>query len=180
MIHAITVTPDTALEDLRKLYRKKLMTGGAVLRLAPDLCADDLELMFERFSTDAGPNNLQTEVLEQIARHEACGPWLAEKLSSLNLPRVSDALRARRLLPLEDGAARREVIAAECSKLEQMSSDDLRRYFLRHIGEDDDALTGRLALCRCQNLPTDLSYLLERDSDSTVRFHARYQAEISR
>ena len=68
MIHVFTVNQTTEPEDLLKVVRKHLMTGGAVVRLEPGLSADDLLAIYDRYSPRAEPNSLAAQVLVQLAQ----------------------------------------------------------------------------------------------------------------
>lgn len=50
MIHLIEVTAETTPEGLKKLSRKKAMTGGFELQLARHLSGEQLRELVERFS----------------------------------------------------------------------------------------------------------------------------------
>ncbi|MCB0344828.1 MAG: hypothetical protein KDD66_06915 [Bdellovibrionales bacterium] len=98
MIHKIFVNQETDPAALKKLYRKKLMTGGAVIRLESGIELPQLCELYEKFCESASQTNLQTEVLEQIACHPDCSRELAGKLESLGLRRVSKVLAERELV----------------------------------------------------------------------------------
>lgn len=95
MIHRIEVTSETDPAELKKLFRKKLMTGGAVIRLAQDVAAEDLRVIFTRFSPGAAPENLNSLVLAEIARAPQTDADLRRELSALALPNVQRALAGR-------------------------------------------------------------------------------------
>lgn len=98
MIHKIFVDPETELSALKKLYRKRLMTGGAVIRLEEGLAENELKQLFDRFKLGAEENNLQTEVLEQIALHPKCSTDLLEQLQALGLSRIDKHIHSREQL----------------------------------------------------------------------------------
>lgn len=68
MIHTLFVSATTEPEALQKEFRKKLMTGGAIIRLEKGLSDDDLKLIAERFSPLVQPYNLAALVLEEVTR----------------------------------------------------------------------------------------------------------------
>ncbi len=68
MIHTIEINENSQIPELKKLFRKKLMTGGAVVRLAPGLDAKMYSVLFERFKEGAEPNSLQELVLRELVK----------------------------------------------------------------------------------------------------------------
>ena len=52
MIHILEISPKLEIEQLKKLSRRYAMTGGYELSLEQGLSADDLELLFERYSVE--------------------------------------------------------------------------------------------------------------------------------
>lgn len=95
MIHTLLVSPETEPAELKKEMRKKLMTGGAVIRLAPELSTQELEMICEKFKPEAERFSLAAEVLVQAAKHTALGETKRLELRELNLPELSRALDAR-------------------------------------------------------------------------------------
>ena len=93
MIHRISVGPETVVADLKKLVRKKLMTGGAVVRLDDAAKPEELRQILEIFTPGAEPHGIQAEVLAEIARHPACTPELEQSLRGLGLPGVDRMLQ---------------------------------------------------------------------------------------
>lgn len=95
MIHTIEVDASTEIAALKKLARKKLMTGGAVIRLSPSLSTEEQNLVFDKFHTDATEYNLAGQVLVQLATKPDVEQALLERLSSLGLRVVDRALSQR-------------------------------------------------------------------------------------
>ncbi len=85
MIHRILVGPETEISPLKKLFRQKLMTGGAVVRLRDGLNSNDLECMVDAFSEGVTPNGVQAAVLGEIARHPAATDSIRGSIAQLNL-----------------------------------------------------------------------------------------------
>ena len=94
MIHTIEISDQTAVAPLKKLFRKKLMTGGAVLRLKADLSPEQLEHIFSAFSEGATEHNVQGMVLRELAKEQTLSQGLTEKLSALKLQAVSRELQS--------------------------------------------------------------------------------------
>jgi hypothetical protein len=94
MIHRILVGPDTRVDELKKLVRKRLMTGGAVLRIAEDVTAGDLRAIVAEFAPGAESHGVQAAVLAEAARHPALPLELAALLRALGLPEVERAFLA--------------------------------------------------------------------------------------
>ena len=88
MIHTLFVTPETEPEALRKLSRKKLMTGGAVVRLAPELGKEALHAIWAKFQPEAERFSLAAQVLTELAKHPELDEALNRNLRATNLPEV--------------------------------------------------------------------------------------------
>lgn len=91
MIHKILVEKSTDVDGLKKLVRKKLMTGGAVVRISAATSLEDLHSIVDVFAAGAEPNGVQDEVLAEVLRHPAATPELQERLLSFGLPAVMRA-----------------------------------------------------------------------------------------
>lgn len=96
MIHTICVDEATELKSLKKEFRKCLMTGGAVVRLKPDLSTEQISQMIEMFSPGAEPHSLQCMVLEEIARAPQTNEHQLAQLKSLGLPQLTAVLDSRK------------------------------------------------------------------------------------
>ncbi len=95
MIHTIVIDAETELEPLKKLFRKKLMTGGAVFRLASELTDAELETIYSRFSSPQTQHDVSSMVLEELAGYKNTPEALLEKLSALKISPVNRALEKR-------------------------------------------------------------------------------------
>ena len=178
MIRTFEVGPSTSPTALRKEFRKLLMTGGGIVRLAAGLSEQDLRTIFDSFSPDAVGHNLSAMVLEQVAA-QAKDPNILALLRDCGLARVHGALWQRFDLPADfrshlpsaaqDGAL---AIAHLAGELADYSAHELRLFFQQHLGEADVAVEARLALCRVQ-APRDILWLLSRDANREVRYAAR-------
>ncbi len=93
MIHTIHVQPETTPEELKKLFRKKLMTGGAVIRLAAEVDDRAIEKIFETFKEGAEPENIRWMVLTEIAKRPGLSGELREKLEAAGISAKSDLRR---------------------------------------------------------------------------------------
>lgn len=96
MIHTVHVDPSTTLLALKKEFRKKLMTGGAVLRIAEGLSADEQEQILSTFIDAAEPNNIAELVLRAFAEAEDTSTPVLERLRRLENISVKRALDKRR------------------------------------------------------------------------------------
>ena len=88
MIHKILINEKTDLKELKKLFRKKLMTGGAVIRLEEGLNESQLISIYETFSIETEPNNVQSMVLRELAKESALPRQIRTKLLSEKDPKV--------------------------------------------------------------------------------------------
>lgn len=178
MIHILEITSESNPDELRKLFRKKLMTGGGVIRIAPGVTAEQEALIFDRFVADAAGHNLSASVLEQLAT-QVHSLELLFKLCDTEIPQVVSALRKRTDLPGEvrsrlksDRTNAQRAIQEIALELSNYSDHELRLFFQRHLGEEEGAIEARLALCRVDS-PRDLFWLMSRDANREVRFAAR-------
>ena len=79
MIHTIEVDADTDPEFLKKQFRKKLMTGGAVIRLKKGLSLLECERVVKKFLEFAAPHNFATMVIKEVlAMHRLSDEYLQE------------------------------------------------------------------------------------------------------
>ena len=169
MIHVVEVDAEISPDELRKIFRKKLMTGGAVLRLRDGLGANDLEKIYARFVDEALENNLAGLVLAELARAAVLPTALRENLTACGLQIVRQALAER-----ADASLDAESILQQKTRLVlQLAPEKLHDFFQAHLGSSAEAVAGRLALCNHPELPDDLALLLTRDSESRVRFRMR-------
>lgn len=66
MIHTIFIDENSEINGLKKEFRKKLMTGGAVIRLKPGLSEEQKNLVRNNFMPHAEPNNIAEMVLKEL------------------------------------------------------------------------------------------------------------------
>lgn len=92
MIHTLFVSPETTFEGLKKDFRKKLMTGGAIVRLLEGLEGEDLRIICERFLPESKRHSLAAMVLEQVALNKKLPFDLKTTLLKTDLPEVKEAL----------------------------------------------------------------------------------------
>jgi len=92
MIHTLEIDCESEPQGLRKLFRKKLMTGGAVVRLKADLSPDEREQIFQTFAPDAKEHSLDAMVLTELAKSCGVEDGLYPKLEETRLVSVTRAL----------------------------------------------------------------------------------------
>ena len=95
MIHRVCLEKGSELGALKKLFRKKLMTGGAVFELAEGLGEEGQLELIERFSGEAREYNLAGLALETIAKQGEDSELVVERLRGLGLRRVERAIIKR-------------------------------------------------------------------------------------
>ncbi len=164
MIHTIEIDGSTELEPLRKEFRKKLMTGGGVIRIRAGLEASELQQLCDRFvasgvvsTGDEKPQGVRALVGQELLRQE-------------NLPEAArQVIIAHGIIP--DTRARDTSLERSISLLDDQS---LRCFFLGALGEGDECVSHRRALAKCSHLPADLMFFLGRDPDRSVRFQLKF------
>lgn len=85
MIHTVYVDANTDVNALKKVFRKKLMTGGAVIRLADGLNEEQMWQIFHQFAADAVSHNVCSMVLRELAESPQTPPELLERLHAMGL-----------------------------------------------------------------------------------------------
>ena len=159
MIHTIEIDGSAELEPLRKEFRKKLMTGGGVIRIRAGLVASELQLLCDRFiaSSEDRAQGVRALVGQELLRQE-------------NLPEAAkQVIIAHGIIP--DTRARDTSLERSISVLDDQS---LRCFFLGALGEGDEGVSHRRALAKCSHLPADLMFFLGRDPDRSVRFQLKF------
>ncbi len=183
MIHTLLVDAETTLPELKKLFRKKLMTGGGVIRLRPELTEAEHDKIFEHFSVDADAENIQGLVLTELAREPHLGTKLTQQLVATDNRTVDCALYERGDL----GEETRAILANRLPKtfIERMNLTlltkrlaglgqlELQEWLTTHQGEEAEAVLARRALARVRPLPESLLQDLLQDRDPVVRFDAK-------
>ena len=188
MIHKISVAPDTERKALLKEMRKRLMTGGAVIRLEserkwPQI---DQQQLLETYASSATVGSVDELVLEQLAQLPTLAASVREALSRLSLPLVNTQLLLRsdltdserssllkQLSPRKRGPVLEQHIIQNLLK---MDTQETRLFLQENLGAGNDKVLARIALCdsgKTKELPTDVLYLLQRDPSQDVRFAAR-------
>ena len=153
MIHTITIQVDTELTALKKDVRKKLMTGGAVVRLADSLSTEEIGILAERYIAEYQPNAISEMVLCEIARDTRASPEIAQKLAEIPSASIQTLLKANPVLQNRDTT----------TTVTPMTAAQIRRAFMDHLGDDEAQVQFRAALGSHPNLPDDVRYLLRRD-----------------
>ena len=93
MIHTIAVAPGLTPEELKKLLRKKLMTGGAVVRLRPGLSEAQKHELFDVFAPVAERYSAAALVLRALAQDPTREESLTRKLEQVAVPEVARDLK---------------------------------------------------------------------------------------
>jgi hypothetical protein len=99
MIHEIEIDRESEPVSLKKLFRKKLMTGGAVFRLKPSLSDSEIAALFTLFSGEAQPHNMCSMVLVELAKSGRLNSEQFESLQKLGLANVERQLRREKPFP---------------------------------------------------------------------------------
>ncbi len=95
MIHTIEVTKELSHEELKKELRKKLMTGGAVIRIAPGATDEELMIILDRYLPVAEPYSAAAQVLRAIAQRDSLPVEIEKKLLNSGLAEVLKDLESR-------------------------------------------------------------------------------------
>lgn len=184
-INRLPVNEETEIKALKKEFRKKLMTGGAVLEMHPELSLEKQNRLLDDATAEAGEPGISRLLLVAFAEQKDLSPCLAQKLSALNIKDIDRALfrRPGLLKELRAELLKKEHIRSiERSFLEESlvstfsstpSESILRKYFVENIGSEPASQAKRLALLSLENLPKDLVFLMQRDPDKRIRFEAR-------
>lgn len=197
MINALDIKADSTPDSLLKGFRKKLMTGGATVKLAEGLSPDEVIKLYGRFSEGLveGEHGLRALVLAEIAKHEQIPSAIRSRIVESNEPEVIDALFERiDLQPEEEQKLLRKVplerrsyflLTAQVKRLNRLSVAELEAFYQNHspnkpLARDESGeleaeidVQARLALCRRGGLDPELRRKLERDIDPRVRFAVR-------
>lgn len=89
MIHVLEIDENSEPVAVKKAFRKKLMTGGGVVRLKAGLSEDQLAHLVEVFSAGVVANGVQAMVLREVAKVSNLSSELRGRLQSLDLKEVS-------------------------------------------------------------------------------------------
>ena len=95
MIHRVEITPELSVAELKKVFRKRLMTGGAVVRLAESVQPEHYSELIARFGDGAVENGVQSLVLVELAECDALSEEQQLALAKLGLKNVSRSLSER-------------------------------------------------------------------------------------
>lgn len=155
MIELIEIDENTDPAQLKKLYRKKAMTGGGYLELKAGLGEEQLHLIFLRFLPEISSGNLAEQVLSLLARAAPAGGNLRRELAAIGNSAVARALE-QTALP-----------AAETDP------EQLRRIYFSSCGPDKQSVAARLELALSRHTPADIRARLAEDQRPEIRFHAR-------
>jgi len=66
MIHTLYIEPGDKFLEVKKQFRKFLMTGGGVIRLREDLKEEELSCIECEFLRYVEPNGVAEEVIKQV------------------------------------------------------------------------------------------------------------------
>jgi hypothetical protein len=101
MIHTLSLDADLDLDALKKEFRKKLMTGGAVIRIPADISEPEIERIFlkvEEKIGDSAPkkNSIVEEVLKELAKHPSTSESVIRRIALYeDLPSIKRELAKR-------------------------------------------------------------------------------------
>ncbi len=73
MIHTLFIEPGDTFLEIKKKFRKCLMTGGGVLRLREGLNLSELEGIEKEFVPHIEPNGIAEEVVKQFRKRRENG-----------------------------------------------------------------------------------------------------------
>ena len=68
MIHRVEIDETTSFEALKKEFRKKLMTGGAVVRIKPGLNEAQLAQIRAEFAPHCKSFGIADEVIKELSK----------------------------------------------------------------------------------------------------------------
>jgi hypothetical protein len=166
MIETIEIDGSAEPAGLRKLFRKKAMTGGGFIRLKPGITADECQTLFRAFLPELLRHSLAERVFVALAEAKETPEELLEQLKGLDNAEVQRMLRRR--------AAPGQSLPQDVTERETADKEDyLRTTFAESQGEDPDSIAVRMVLARTSGLPDDLRNQLARDPVPEIRFHAR-------
>ncbi len=174
-ISSVKFNTDSNLESVRKVFRKRLMTGGAVIELPTTLCLEEQNQIFEICEREAseGPG-IARLTLVALAKHPKLLPELVEKLVELSLQDLDRVLFRRELISKPTSSIRSlERVSLSKVKFSSLNVVAKREAFLENIGVSALDVENRVALVKSGELPADLHFLFRRDPSSKVRFAAR-------
>ncbi len=180
-IHKIKIDSFIELAALKKLFRKKLMTGGAVLELSKNLDNEQLHQLFDEAKKEVQLPGVARLLLIELAELSSSDEKLLKSLHELEVSEIDRTLYRRSDLPSELAASIKdkghirtlEEDHKQTLRVETYSFLEQRNYFLGSLGDEKTSVSKRLALLKAKSLPTDLLFLLRRDPNSEVRFVAR-------
>ncbi len=174
-ISSVKFDAESDLDSVKKSFRKRLMTGGAVIELPSSLSLEEQSKIFEICEREAsdGPGVARL-TLVALAKHSELAPESVERLLKLSLQDLERVL-FRRELYNNTSRAIRSIERVSLSKTRYSSLDPItkREVFLDNIGSSDLDIENRVALVKSGDLPRDLHFLFRRDPSSKVRFAAR-------
>ena len=169
-IRTIQIDSSVTLPQLRKEFRKGLMTGGAVIRIRPGLSDTELEKLFSAVTAEpdkSEPGDTRVDGVAAIV--------MQELLREANLPsHLKSQIYSLGLTP--DVRARQAEIESISSA--SLSAQNLRRLFLTSLGDGGENIEKRRRLAKSAGLPSDLVFLLARDPDASVRFHLKFISSV--
>jgi hypothetical protein len=180
MIHTVIVDRLATPASLKKEFRKKLMTGGAVLSLSSELSEDDILELVTRFSADAHSNNLSELCLLEIAKLATELPLVRSALENLNSPKIQQALITEpdQISAGATDTKKRALIEKTKANLLLFEKSELAAFYFDNTGRDELSVINRIALSELQLLPEDILERLKVDVDPRVRVGVRSVPKI--
>ncbi len=197
MINILEIKADSTPASLLKEFRKKLMTGGATVKLNEHLSPEEVSGLYRLFAEGLveSAHGLSALVLAEIAKHGQLSSDIRASLVGSNEPEILDALFERDdIQPEEEKKLLKKIplerrgyflLTAQVKRLSKLSVSELEEFYQKHspdktLPADEDGeleaevdVQARLALCRRGGLAPELRRKLERDRDPRVRFAVR-------
>ncbi|HMO17473.1 MAG TPA: hypothetical protein PKA63_10965 [Oligoflexia bacterium] len=99
MIHTIYINERSTLKEIKKEFRKYLMTGGSVIRIDPDLKTSSIDSIFKiynEFYKSCEKNNISYMILSELLKLKGLDENInhlitesIEKAASLDKPKLA-------------------------------------------------------------------------------------------
>lgn len=179
MIHTIDITKESTPLEVKKVFRKRLMTGGAVVRLSQGLDAETLESLTDAFLLEATEHNVQGAVLREIASAQALPQSVRKRLFQAQLAVVDRALLLRADIEQDErneiekrvlrGYGFSSIVERFEEKFRSLSAEQLQEHFKEYQGADEEHVASRVAIAKRKDISALLRTALEKDSHPRVR-----------
>jgi len=175
-ISSVSFDSDSCLNVTRKSFRKKLMTGGAVISLPKELNEVEQQKILKKCKPEAleGPG-IARLVLVALAKHSDLNSITTKGLLTTGIRDIERILFRRDLYQDSGRGSIRSLdrLAKDKEEFSSLSAIEKREIFLNNIGSSARDIETRVALVKSGNLPEDLNFLFRRDPAAKVRFAVR-------